>query len=264
MLMKRPGFVSIFFMLLLSMAWSCKTAKKATNSGKLREQPVDIVLNEVKKRAIRPDWFSGRAKIGVESEELTVSFTAQIHLQTDSVLYLSLRKLGLEVARVLITPDSVFVINRFNSEYYKKGLDYLEKTFHFPGNFALLQDLLLGNPVASNAGGSGWEMVKEPPSYHLSQQTAGGPYQADYWVDGQTFQVVRWQWEDVLNGLRLELEQEQFGLGTDAQNFSYIRKALLDSRETGPVRLSLEFTKVEFDTPKEIQFVIPDNYQRVE
>src|SRR5690606_36685661 len=56
--------------------------------------------------------------------------------------------LGIEVARVLITPDRIQIINRIQNEYIDKPFDYIYRYTSQEMGFNEIEDLLVGNMLS--------------------------------------------------------------------------------------------------------------------
>ena len=69
------------------------------------------------------------------------SMLADITMQTDSFMSISMRVLGMEVARIYITADSAQIMDRVNKQYlprsmadFLQGLAFLFRLKRFPGS----------------------------------------------------------------------------------------------------------------------------------
>ena len=68
-------------------------------------------------------------------------------MKKDSIIWGKFSLLGFEIAKVMITKDSLFLINSFSNEYMKYDNNYLYSYLGFKTNISQLQNLLLGNAV---------------------------------------------------------------------------------------------------------------------
>jgi len=94
--------------------------------------------------------FSGRAKTKIELDKKVHDVTLHVRIERNKAIWLSVSAiLGVEVARVLITPDSVKILNKLQGEYIVKPFDYIYNYTNRGITFATLQDLLMAN-VSSN------------------------------------------------------------------------------------------------------------------
>jgi hypothetical protein len=83
-----------------------------------------------------------------DAEGKKYSVTAHVRMYKDSVIWVSITAiLGIEGLRVLITADSVKILDKQNKTYIARSVSYLQEVTDLPLDLHSLQDLLLGNPV---------------------------------------------------------------------------------------------------------------------
>ena len=66
-------------------------------------------------------------------------------MKKDSLIWISVTGVGFEVARGLITKDSIVFMDKFHKEYFAFNYEQLSKKYNFDLNFALLQSIIIGN-----------------------------------------------------------------------------------------------------------------------
>ncbi|MDR0790689.1 MAG: DUF4292 domain-containing protein [Bacteroidales bacterium] len=79
----------------------------------------------------------------------SIPFKGQVRLQKDSVIWVSLTGFGFEAARLLMTKDSVFAINKLQKEVLIGDYNTLEQHFGLPLSFAVAQKVLLDTAQSS-------------------------------------------------------------------------------------------------------------------
>lgn len=91
--------------------------------------------------------FSGRAKAKVEFGKENQDVTMHVRIKRNEAIWISLTAtfLNVEGARVLITPDSVKIMNKLQGEYIAKPFNYIHRYTGKGINFGVLQDLLIAN-----------------------------------------------------------------------------------------------------------------------
>ncbi|MCI0922195.1 DUF4292 domain-containing protein [Sphingobacterium rhinopitheci] len=91
--------------------------------------------------------FNGRAKTKVEFGDEKQDVTLHIRIDRDKAIWISVTAtvVNYEAARILITPDTVKILNKLQSEYIVKPFSYIYKYAGEGINFAMLQDLILAN-----------------------------------------------------------------------------------------------------------------------
>jgi hypothetical protein len=73
---------------------------------------------------------------------------ANVRMYKDSAIWINVNALlGIDAMRVLITKDSVKLLNKVNKTYTARRVEYLQEVTALPLDLATLQDLIIGNPV---------------------------------------------------------------------------------------------------------------------
>ncbi len=247
-------------LLLLFLAGSCSSSRKTTDKRTAGERTPEYLMRQLITQQVDAEWMDARAKVNYDDGYLSIGATADIRLRRDSVLWVAVRKLGFEVGRMLVTPDSVYVIDRINNEYLVKDLSYFTDRYQVPADFQVLQSLVLGNPFFLMT--RGLEANAEVPYYHLSGRQ--GNTESHYWIDSGSYRLQRMSFNDNDSERKVEVSFEDYGQGKEDEKFSYLRNLKLDSRETGQMSIGIRFSEVEFNVPKNIRFEIPHRYTRVD
>jgi hypothetical protein len=132
--------------------------------------------------------FDGKANLSLRTPDFKGNVTAHItHRRLDS-LYLTLTaSLGIEAARMLVTPDSFFVYDRINKKLNYGSMAYAEAVVPaaFTGDdaFLTLLGLLLPDPDTS------WRLDADTSYYHLRDETG----RFHYIIDPTIWRVVRFE-----------------------------------------------------------------------
>lgn len=134
---------------LVVLVSSCGTRKQSVNTnpgaGATIISPhanADYLINNLDFHS-----FSGRAKAKVELGKDNQDVTMHVRIQRNKAIWISLTGtfLNVEGARVLITPDSVKIMNKLQGEYIAKPFNYIHKYTGEGVSFGVLQDLLIAN-----------------------------------------------------------------------------------------------------------------------
>jgi hypothetical protein len=143
--------IFIFLIVIACMVSACKTtrqtpvlAQKDTLSVPLNvaeiTEPKDSLV-QLKRQ--QNSWYSSRlsVEISTSGDEEISAFLVN---RRDSVIYLNLNKFGIELARAVLTPDSISMVNRFEKTYYKGDYSLVSRLYGFPLSFDFIQSILMG------------------------------------------------------------------------------------------------------------------------
>ncbi|MGB0882808.1 MAG: DUF4292 domain-containing protein [Vicingaceae bacterium] len=94
------------------------------------------------------ETISAKANVAiVDSAGKKTGFKTHLRIRKDSAIWMSISKLSVEAARVLITTDSVKIINRLNKEYFIGDFSYINKVFGTDLDYQMMEALLIGNSL---------------------------------------------------------------------------------------------------------------------
>lgn len=242
---------------------SCKTAKIIQSDDavpSLAIQTADYLLTQLANQEVAADWVNAKAKITFKDATQTLNLRATIRMRTDSLIWMNIKKLNVEGARILIDKDSVYIIDRLKKEYYIKGLEYLEETYNLPANFEALQTMILGNPYLFKEHQLNASKTEE--QYRLISEK-GTNTLSDYWLNGSDYGLEQMSFLDLRNSRKLIVGYENYRL-LGPVKFAHRRNFKMESEQTGDVEVIINFTTVELDVPKSMPFSISSRYKRVD
>lgn len=117
--------------------------------------------------------FSGKAKVSFESPDNSVDFSANFRITKDSLVWIHISAIGglYSVARILVTPDSFFMVNYQQKEVTRLALTDAGRILPVPVRFGQLQNLFTGDPicngdiVSAEEKDSVWSLSTEDSSF---------------------------------------------------------------------------------------------------
>ena len=145
----------LFVVLILLIGVSgCKTKKKIASTTPIEEIKKETDISPAKTTKLQPtylnyDWLSYRMNVSImdyNTKKETVNVSAFFVNRRDSVIYITVNKI-IELARVVITPDSVKFINNLENTYYSGDYSFISKMIGFNVRFDMLQAILVGEDI---------------------------------------------------------------------------------------------------------------------
>lgn len=152
--------VVVFLVLIAGFSESCKSKRKAR-----KKSPEPVAIIDTTNERCRLDFKSSKtliklihenefdykwvyAKANVESviDGKEESFDIKIRARKDSAILISIQYiLGVEVAKILVTRDSVKMVVYPRKQYFKGDFNYINGILHADIDYDLLQAVLFGN-----------------------------------------------------------------------------------------------------------------------
>jgi hypothetical protein len=136
----------IFITVTLFFFSACKKQKEGSNiSGPATP---NFITEHMENAMLDYEWFSAKVATEMKVKGENRSFKTNLRMRKDSIIWMSISPaLGIEVARVIITPDSVKVLDKWNDQYFIGDHSFIEDKLNMSLEFAMLQDLAIGNPM---------------------------------------------------------------------------------------------------------------------
>lgn len=209
--------------------------------------------------------FSGVATLGND----VYNASGTIRIRKDSAIYISVSPfLGIEAARVLITPDEVQIINRLEGTYFKGGMSYVNSILNTQLDFHMLQALLLGNDFSHFSSENftlrsdrNMILLQNPERTPVSGKGSGALFQQNIWLDQETFRILENLIYEPLTRRSLRARYERFDKVGDQTVPTAITWIITDPASR--TELSLRYNRTTIDEPRPIRFTVPDRYEHI-
>jgi len=234
------GFAALVFL------FSCKTTSVAVKTPSAPKMDASaVILDSVKAHAFQFQWFSGKAKVEVTGGNQKTDFTANFRIKKDSAIWISISPaLGIEVARMLMTKDSIRVIDRLDKKRYTRGYDFFKSYTGLPVDFYTVQNLIVGNLLFLR---SNYDVkIKDSVMVLVSK----GNNVDDSIVLSKTFQPLRQFIMDAPAGM-LSATNDQYDIQYTPP-FSLWRKITV--ARPGEMVIEVTFNKVKLNEPVKFPF----------
>lgn len=249
--------------LVLALAVGCKTKKAIVAVPKASENPVSAA--EVKKsetmQLLRSkdlvfNTLSLKAKANLDINGNANDVTMNIRIQKDKMIWVSITAiLGIEVARAVITPDSIRVRNNLQGVYLKKPFSYAYRFTNKQVDFQLLQAIFSGNTIAAfmkNTSG----LEQENGAWVLSGQQEDLAYRI-------LFNTLLKAGQDNLNdlgsGQALKVVYGDYQSVNGALFPSNLKINSIAGKQK--INIELDFTKIESNVPLDFPFTVPKKFE---
>ncbi|RZL28532.1 MAG: DUF4292 domain-containing protein, partial [Pedobacter sp.] len=257
--MKRNILNSLLLASIVVLGFGCKPKKVIVTAPQANAEKLDesaskkaenLTLLKSKDLPFNTLSLRGKAKLNVSGDENNV--TMLIRMEKDKKIWVSVTAIaGIEVARAVITPDSLLLRNNLQKTYIKKPFSYVYGFTNKQVDFAMLQSVLSGNTIKNfmkpeadlSQENSVWTVSgkSENVAYRILfntllkvNETSLNDAQA-----GQAFKVVYGKYTPVNNAL--------FPSALEINTMAGAKK----------INIGIEFTKIESNVALEFPFSVP-------
>lgn len=207
---------------------------------------------------IRFETFSAKVKVDyLDTKGKTLEFNTFIRIRRDSAIWASIvAALGVEAFRVLITPDSVRIMDKLEKTVRYAAASELQEITQLPFDFSSLQELIVGNPVGLDSLPE--KMRLQEASMLLEYLHDGFRHLLTYDTVGPVLRTNRLDEIDPQRHRNAILSFDQYQ-EKSGRNFPNLRRMTLTDKEKTDI--TLDFRQVDFDIPVAFPFSVPRNYK---
>lgn len=223
------------------------------------QQLIRSALQQVQANRINFTTFS--AKVGVDYEGTNgkgYGVNATVKMYKDSAIWVSANALlGIEALRLLITKDSVKLLNKLEKVYVRRSIGYLQEITSLPLDLSTLQELIIGNPVYLDSnivhystGGGVVNLVSLGEAFKNLLTLAEGDKT-----------VIHSKLDDT-NPLHSRTADLSYSDYETKKGFLFSTERLIVVSEKGRLEIKLDFKNYSFNEPVTFPFSVPKNYKR--
>lgn len=217
------------------------------------------ILKSLQKNKINFTTFS--AKIKVEYEDYKgkqPDVIAFIRLYKDSVMWVSINAtfLSFEAFRILITKDSIIILNKLNKQVEHHSFNYIEDIANIPLNFSTLQDLIIGNPIYIGDSIVSYRQTEN----HILIGTVGQFFKNLLTISADNNLLERSKLDDI-DVVQNRTADLSYGSYEKNNTFYFATYREITVAEKTKVDISLNYKQYEFNKDLSFPFSIPKNYK---
>ncbi|MBL7904136.1 MAG: DUF4292 domain-containing protein [Bacteroidales bacterium] len=257
--------------LLALVVSSCSTARR-TIKEPIRDQGPEYLFNSLKSNELKYTSFSARFNASFTKQKNETSFSGQIRIKRDSLIWISISPvLGIEMARILITNDSVKYMNRIDNYYFISDFNYINSLINSTLDFDMLQAFLTGNDFSfyenssfkAGISNNMYELAttnrRKLKKYVRNNQLINIPIQ-HIWLSPETFKILRVMVRETQQGGRkLEGTYEYLNDGKQLvpENLNFFLETAQDKND-----IRVQYSKINTTDSVSFPFRIPAKYTR--
>ena len=200
-------------------------------------------------------WFVGNGTGTVDWDDQRISAKLNVRIKKDSVIWVQISKLGVELGRMLVRPDSAFFVNRLEQSYARYSTNEFFKKYNLPADFTMFAKVFTGGayipPGITNT-------TIEPDGALFVQSSSG--VNARHWLDTE-YRLIKSQ---VMDPNRHEWTAgfSNYTAVNTGQKFPYHRgnSLMIDGKAN---LFDVNYESILIDIPHELPFSIPSHYEKM-
>lgn len=258
--------VSKYFLIILLvipalLATSCRSKKAVTqviDNTKVNKEDKKQVFEAVKANRFEFEYFSAKANcIYSDTKKKLPAFNLSVRMQKDEKIWLSASVFIIEAARVLITKDSVHIINYYDKTVMSRSIDFVSQYLGTKLTIGQMQDALVGNSILEhNSNTSSYVLSDERPTIttRINQYLFNEVFHYEYfrptYIKGNQTGSVN----------KIDLEYKDFKQVNNRMMPQFAKVVAVTNKNN--ITATLKYSDISTEEVKNWPFNIPASYER--
>ena len=276
-------------MLVSVLMFSCRTAKQVVTEKDIPLMTEHKLLKQIESNRLNDSTlFAKRIDVSFTDGENSDNFKASLKISRDSFMQISLTApLGIEVARILLTQDSIKFVDVYHKKYFLADYDYFNQRYDVSLTYDFLQNIFTNTFSdftlldESNLRTKRYKLDRTEMGYKLwtvDKKNARKKLKKFYkqsgserdeiillqeiLIDPTYFRPLSMSLKDLNEGVGISVRYENF-VRFGEELFPEKMRFTLFSKKSN-MDLNLKFQRMEFNVPVEPNFRILSKYKRME
>lgn len=282
-----------FFTALIAVTFfsvSCKHKQKNLKPEQPAQTPADTLAGRcrldyksakalsryMKENEFKFSWVNAKANVQSIVGEKEENFDIRVSVCKDSAMLVSIQYLlGLQVAKVLVTRDSVKFVNYIDKTYFKGDFNYINNLLNADLDFDLLQAVLFGNSADFQEEESKLKPVTDRQNCHYMLSTerkrrlkriqAGTSEPTDAFqtlsLNPENYKITRNEFVEPATGRKFIANYSDF---TQKDSVFAPYHVDIDIVAQKNATIKIDYVRIEKNTPQKVSLNIPAKYDRIQ
>jgi len=246
----------LFLMAALFFITSCKSKQQLTaaSSSKKITAKSKIKADNLRKNEADFQTFQTKSKTVISLDGKTFDVNLNLRIKKNEIIWASITAFaGIEVARILITPDSIKLMNRTESEYIEKPFSFIHNYTSNKIDFEALEALLIGNsiPFTLEKG----EIDVEDDAVIVKGSESNVSFNNRY---SNLLRPVNVQLQNTYSGQQLSVRYNNYSLFAGKQ--LPVNLTIISKINAKNINLDIAYQNPQFDVSQDYPFNVPARF----
>ena len=287
-LRSTPLYIVIICVFMIAMS-ACKTKRHSQQTTVIKNQTDDTLqgrcrlpyktakalTKHIKENELNYSWISAKADVETTIDGEDHNLDIRVKGRKDSALWISITAVGLiDVAKILITRDSVKMVVYIKKQYFKGDFNYINQLLNADLDFDLIQAALFGNSADFDDDDNKLKPVIDRENCHyllsterkrkLRRITSGQDSLKrslqTMTLNPETFKILKNEFEDATTNRSFHASYANFVTKDSA--FAP-RNVNIEIKAQKKVSVKINYVRIDLNQPQKLTLNIPKNYEPI-
>lgn len=258
----RLLFICIICVSSSSLLVSCKAKGKVVEESKKEDSnkmSAERILKNHYANKIDFKTLYIKSSVKYDDDKQSQNLSAEIKIKKDEQILVSIRFLGITMAKALITPTSVSYYEKLNSSYFEGDFSTLSKWLGTDLDFKKVQNILIGQAMDDLTKGKYQDSLVDQ-TYRLEDLSKSNN-QKYFFFDKESFLLNKQEISQTAENRKIEVLYSDYKKYNETQLPSNI--AIKAIQDKGKTEIKLEYNSISINEELNFPYSVPNGYKRI-
>ena len=246
-------------LLLLLVLASCKTKAVLAEGQASSSLSADKIISSYDNNKIDFSTLYIKASAHYEDEKQSQNVQAEIRIKKNEKILISVRVLGITMAKALITPSSVQYYDKIGNKYFEGDYSSLSKWIGTDLDYQKLQNMFLGKTI-DDLHASKYDASIIEKLYKLQSNPDSNTNKAFYF-ESDNYLVKKQEINQSLKNRTLQIEYPDY---KRYESMILPLSLAIDARQKeSKTNINIEYKNISFNEELTFPYNVPEGYERI-
>jgi hypothetical protein len=248
--------------LLVLVLLSCKSKQKTIASQPVVTGEKATVSNIIKNHyAIKRDFKTAyiKANIDYADDKQSLSLSADIRIKKDEIILVSIKMLGITMAKAIITPTQVRYYEKIGGKYFEGDYKTLSNLLGTDLDFQKAQNILLGQAIDDLYKGN-YSLSIEEGSPKL-EETVKENFNKSYLFDGNSFWLKRQEITQKTPERKMRINYSNYNSYSECVLPGEL--LIFANQDNKTTNITIEYKNATFNEDLTFPYSVPSGYEQI-
>lgn len=239
---------------------SCKSKAVVVETPKtLTRNKANSIIENYYNNKIDFSTLLIKSNVQYADDKQTQNVTAEIKIRKDQQILVSVRFLGITMAKASITPTSVSYYEKMGGKYFEGDFSTLSQWLGTDLDYNKIQNLLLGRAIDDLNKGKYTETLADQV-YKLEDESASN-FKKSFYFDANTFLLSK---QEIAQTAKNRMIDVEYSNNSVYKAGTLPLKVLINAiQEKGKSQINFEYNTITFDEELSFPYSVPNGYKRI-
>ena len=249
-------------LILVLALFSCKSKQKIIAPQPITAGITATVSNVIQNHyALKRDFKTAYIKANVDytDEKQSLSLSADIRIKKDEIILISVKMIGITMAKAIITPTQVRYYEKIGGKFFEGDYKTLSNLLGTDLDFQKAQNMLLGQAIDDLSKGN-YSLSMEEGSPKL-EEISNENFNKSYLFDGNSFWLKRQEITQKTPERKLMVNYSNYNLYPECVLPGEL--LIFANQDNKTTNITIEYKNATFNEELTFPYSVPSGYKQI-